>query len=63
MTEAGGRPDADTPPPVTGEAAVDEAMAGLADLGSVPVPDHHDRLARAHEALHQVMHPSSDPVR
>ena len=38
-------------------------MAGLADLGSVPVADHHERLVRAHEALHQVMHPSSDPVR
>jgi hypothetical protein len=63
VTEAGGPPPAEAPPPVTGEAAVDEAMAGLADLGSIPVADHHERLARAHEALHQVMHPSSDPAR
>ena len=38
-------------PPATGNMAVDEALGSLADLDSAPVDAHHDRLARAHEAL------------
>lgn len=41
--------------PVTGEAAIDEALAGLNDLGSLPLPEHPDSLARAHERLHQAL--------
>lgn len=42
--------------PMTGEAAVDDALLGLAELSSTPLPDHHDRLARAHESLHDALH-------
>lgn len=42
-------------PPLTGHAAVNEALRGLADLGSTPLADHHDRLAKAHEALHEAL--------
>ena len=38
-----------TPPP-TGDATIDDALRGLADLASAPLSDHHDRLAKAHEA-------------
>ncbi len=44
-------------PPGTGEEAVDDALIGLAELSSAPLPEHHDRLARAHESLHQALHP------
>lgn len=47
-------------PPITGEGAVDQALSGLSDLSSVPVSQHHDRLAQAHEALHQALHPAGD---
>jgi hypothetical protein len=46
-------------PPVTGEADVDEALAGLADLDAVPVTEHHDRLARAHEVLRTALEAGS----
>lgn len=42
--------------PMTGEAAVDDALSGLAELASTPVTDHHDQLARAHESLHDALH-------
>ena len=38
-------------PPATGNTAVDDALGSLVDLDSAPVDAHHDRLARAHEAL------------
>lgn len=41
--------------PVTGEPAVDETLAELADLAAAPLSEHHDRLARAHERLHQTL--------
>jgi hypothetical protein len=54
MTEAS-VPDIDSGeapvPPATGNTAVDDALASLVDLDSAPVDAHHDRLARAHEAL------------
>jgi hypothetical protein len=52
-------PDPDGPP-VTGVAAVDDALADLGDLRSVPVQEHHDRLARAAEALHEALHDDRD---
>lgn len=44
-----------TSPPRTEHAAIDNAMLGLADLASAPLSDHHDRLATAHEALHDAL--------
>ena len=42
-------------PPVTGEAAIDDVLLGLGELESTPVPEHHDRLARAHEVLQSAL--------
>jgi hypothetical protein len=47
--------DLGTSPPLTGHAAVNEALRGLADLGSTPLADHHDRLAKAHETLQEAL--------
>ena len=53
-------PDPGTSPPRTGHAAVDDALHELADLESAPLADHHDRLAKAHEALHEALdHPDN----
>jgi hypothetical protein len=41
----------------TGEAEVDAALAGLAELDELPVGQHHDRLAQMHEVLHRALHP------
>lgn len=41
--------------PVTGEPAVDRALESLQDLESLPLADHHDRLARVHEELHAAL--------
>jgi len=47
--------------PRTGIDDVDRALAELEELDRLPVADHHDRLARVHEALHQALHrPSED---
>jgi hypothetical protein len=46
--------------PMTGDPAIDDALQGLRDLPSIPLGDHHDRLARAHEALHAALERSSD---
>lgn len=42
-------------PPVTGDADVDDALLGLAELELSPVGEHPDRLAQAHERLHQAL--------
>jgi hypothetical protein len=47
-------------PPRTGIAAVDDALLGLADLGSAPLAEHHDRLARAHEVLQAALDQGDD---
>lgn len=49
-----------TSPPATGNATVDDALRGLPDLASAPLSDHHDRLAKAHEALHEALDRSED---
>jgi hypothetical protein len=41
--------------PATGDSAVDDALRLLGDLRSMPLAEHHDRLARAHEALHRTL--------
>ncbi|MFL6043912.1 MAG: hypothetical protein ACJ72M_02215 [Propionibacteriaceae bacterium] len=59
MTEPGhNQPeDLDLPSssPQTGHPAVDDALAGLADLESAPLAEHHDRLAKAHEVLQEAL--------
>jgi hypothetical protein len=44
----------------TGNPAIDDALAGLADLASAPVADHHDRLAQAHAVLHEALDPPDE---
>jgi hypothetical protein len=46
-------------PPVTSNAAVDDALAGLAELDTVPVTEHHEHLARAHEVLRTALEAGS----
>lgn len=53
-------PNEVTSPPLTGNATIDDALLGLADLASAPLSDHHDRLAKAHEALHEALDPPED---
>ena len=47
------------PPPVD-DPRVAEALQRISDLDEVPLSEHHDRLVRAHEVLHDVLHP--DPA-
>jgi len=42
-------------PPSTGDAEIDRALSELADLPSMPLSEHHDRLAAVHEVLHQAL--------
>ena len=48
-------PDSVVSRPQTGHAAIDDALLKLADLALVPLSDHHDRLAKAHEVLHEAL--------
>lgn len=48
------------PAPQTGHEQVDAVLTELDGLADQPVADHHDRLARAHEALHGVLSDESD---
>jgi hypothetical protein len=49
-------------PPPTGDAEIDEAMLALGDLAASPLPEHHDRLAGAHEVLHSALEREDDPA-
>ena len=42
-------------PPLTDDAAIDDALLGLGELASTPLPEHHDRLAQVHEVLHAAL--------
>jgi hypothetical protein len=53
-------PDQAASTPQTGHAAVDDALLGLTDLASAPLSDHHDRLAKAHEVLHEALDRPND---
>jgi hypothetical protein len=46
-------------PPATGDAAVDDALAGLAELEAVPLTEHYEHLARAHEVLRTALEAGS----
>ncbi len=62
MSEAatpGVHPGESLVPPATGDTAVDDALRSLADLELAPVDGHHDRLARAHEALQAALEKGS----
>jgi len=55
-------PTGDAPaPPVVDHPVVAAALREVADLDDRPLPEHHDRLSRAHEVLHGVLHPEQDP--
>ena len=49
-------------PPTTGLPAVDEALAGLAELDQRPVTEHHTELSAAHEVLHAELESPSGQV-
>jgi hypothetical protein len=46
--------------PSTGDPAIDTALQDVDDLQSAPLAEHHDRLARVHEALHVALERSGD---
>jgi hypothetical protein len=48
-------PGQPTSPPHTGHPAVDEALEELANLGSAPLEEHHDQLAKAQEVLQETL--------
>ncbi len=68
MTESAAERPAETDvassldPPATGDAAIDEAMLALGDLSGIPLPEHHDRLAGAHEVLHSALEREDEPA-
>jgi hypothetical protein len=47
-------------PPATGNPNIDAALAGLSDLDSAPLGDHHDRLGQAQAALQAALEAGSD---
>jgi hypothetical protein len=59
--EQGAVPDPSaTDMPATGEPVIDAALQSLQDLPTIPLAEHHDRLAQAHEALHAALERSGD---
>ena len=46
--------------PSTGDPTIDDALQDLHDLPLTPLAEQHDRLARAHEALHVALERSGD---
>jgi hypothetical protein len=50
-----------SPPPEVDHPAIAEALQEVADLDDRPLAEHQARLSRAHEVLHDVLHPGSDP--
>jgi len=48
--------------PETGDARVDDALRGVADLDGVPVDEHAERLSAAHAALQEVLRTPVDPA-
>jgi hypothetical protein len=47
-------------PPETGNSEIDQALADLADLESVPLQHHHDRLAQAQARLQAALEAGTD---
>ena len=48
-------------PPLTDDAAIDDALLGLGELEATPLTEHHARLAQVHEVLHTALD-RADPV-
>ena len=48
--------------PGTGDARVDDALRGVADLDGVPVDEHAERLSAAHGALQEVLRTPVEPA-
>lgn len=42
-------------PAITGDSRVDRAVAGLADLETMPVSEHAARYDEVHSALHDIL--------
>ncbi|MFC7619085.1 hypothetical protein [Microlunatus sp. GCM10028923] len=49
--------------PRTDVEEIDAALTELDGLADQPVAEHHDRLARVHEALHTALHEPSEQHR
>lgn len=47
-------------PPATGHPLIDQALAKVDRLDELPLPDQLDRLAGAHETLHQALQTRPD---
>jgi hypothetical protein len=52
-------PEGASSPPITDDEAVDDALARLEELRALPVTEHHDLLAGAHEVLRTVLEAES----
>jgi hypothetical protein len=50
-------------PPPTGDARVDEAVAGLASLGEAPLDEHPQVLEAVHDRLREILGELGDPDR
>ena len=48
-------------PPVTGNAMIDAALRGVADLGDLPVEHHLARLQQVQDLLNEVLESSRNP--
>ncbi len=46
--------------PLFGDEPIDAALTELDDLAERPLAEHHDRLVRAHEALHDALERRDD---
>jgi hypothetical protein len=50
-------------PQPTGDARVDEVIAGLASLGELPLDEHPDVLEAVHDRLREILGELGDPGR
>jgi hypothetical protein len=55
-----GSMDSTEEPPLTGDGALDEALAKVAALGETPLVEHVDILKEAHQALVGFLNSHSD---
>jgi hypothetical protein len=59
--QGAGAPEPNAPEvPATGDRVIDEALQSLRDLPSIPLSEHHERLAKVHEALQAALERSGD---
>ncbi len=48
-------------PPTTGDPSIDQACAQVADLSEVPLGEHVERLAQAHEQIAEQLRGAAQP--